>query len=156
MGGYFHAASSLLDKIDAVQNRFLHELDMNPAFAFLTYNFAPPSLRRNIGILGLLHKRILGKCHPSFEQLFPLQVNPTSGHTKQLYGHWSEITSHQTIFNRSIFLMCDIYNNLPQNVVDASSVRLFQRMLTQEARQRCEDGYADWALSFSRRAGPDI
>ena len=67
MGGYFHAASSLLDKIDAVQNRFLHELDMNPAFAFLTYNFAPPSLRRNIGILGLLHKRILGKCHPSFE-----------------------------------------------------------------------------------------
>ena len=51
--------------------------------------------------------------------------------------------------------LCVTYNNLPQNVVDASSVRLFQRMLTQEARQRCEDGYADWALSFSRRAGPD-
>ena len=67
MGGYFHAASSLLDKIDAVQNRFLHELDMNPAFAFLTYNFAPPNLRRNIAILGLLHKRILGKYHPSFK-----------------------------------------------------------------------------------------
>ena len=75
---------------------------------------------------------------------------------KQLYEHWSEITSHQTIFNRSIFLMCDIYNNLPQHIVDTPSVHLFQKALTFKARQRCEDGNADWALSFSRRAGPDV
>ena len=70
MGGFFHAASSLLDKIDAAQNHFLHELDLSPSSAFLNFNFAPPSLRRNIGILGLLHKRVLGKCHPTFERLF--------------------------------------------------------------------------------------
>ena len=156
MGGYFHAASSLLDRIDGAQNRFLHELDVTPATAFLEFNFAPPSLRRNIGILGLLHKRVLGKCHPSFESLFPFESNPVRGHTKQLYGHWCEISAHQAIFNRSIFRMCDIYNNLPQHIVDTPSVHLFQKALTFKARQRCEDGNADWALSFSRRAGPDV
>ena len=156
MGGFFHAASSLLDKIDAAQNHFLHELDLSPSSAFLNFNFVPPSLRRNIGILGLLHKRVLGKCHPTFERLFPWETNLSGGHTKQLYGHWCEIEAHQAIFNRSIFRMCDIYNNLPQVIVDAKSVNSFQYQLTQIVRRRCQDGQAEWALSFSRRSGPDI
>ena len=71
MGGYFHAAPSLLAKIDQAQNRFLRELGLSSDAAFMNYAFAPSSLRRNIGILGLLHKRVLGKCHPSFERLLP-------------------------------------------------------------------------------------
>ena len=68
---FFHAASSLLEKLDHVQNRFLRELNVSPCQAFLEFNFAPPSLRRNIGALGLLHKRVLGKAHPTFEKLIP-------------------------------------------------------------------------------------
>jgi len=99
MGGYFHAAPSLLDKIDQVQNRFLRELGLSPADGFLEYNFALPSLRKNIGILGLLHKRVLGKCHPSVERLLPwwsdrFSVARGLGHNKQLYGHWVEISHH--------------------------------------------------------------
>ena len=70
-GGIFHAASTLLQKIDHVQSRFLRELDLSPECAFLELNFAPPSLRRRIAILGLMHKRVLGKCHPSFDFLLP-------------------------------------------------------------------------------------
>ena len=66
MGAYFHTASSLLQKIDAVQERFLRELGLTPAQGFLEFNFVPPSLRRHIGILRLLHKRTLGLCHPFF------------------------------------------------------------------------------------------
>jgi len=114
MGGYFHAAASLLEKIDDVQNRFIRDLGFSTDEAFLTFNFPPPSLRRNIGILGLLHKRVLGKCHPSFETLLPWQsdqVHAEGGqrHSKQLYGHNMESTHHQAIFNRSIFSMVDIY-----------------------------------------------
>ena len=69
IGGYFHAACSLLEKLDHAQNRFLREIGLSPAHAFLEFNFAPPSLRRNIAVLGLLHKRVLGKCHLSFERL---------------------------------------------------------------------------------------
>ena len=98
----------------------------------------------------------LGNVTPTFEYLFPWEINLSGGHTKQLYGHWCEIEAHQAIFNRSIFRMCDIYNNLPQVIVDAKSVNSFQHQLTQIVRRRCQDGQAEWALSFSRRSGPDV
>ena len=72
------------------------------------------------------------------------------GHNRQLYGHWEDIKSHNALFYRSIFGMCDIYNNLSQQVVDCSSVSEFQVFLTRLARNRCEDGDAAWAASYSR------
>ena len=42
--------------------------------AFLEHNFAPPVLRRDIAVLGLLHKRVIGSSHPSFADLFSLIV----------------------------------------------------------------------------------
>ena len=110
MGGYSHAAASLLEKIDDVHYRFLRDLGVAADDASLEFAFAPPSLRRNIGILGLLHKRVLGKRHPSFDRLLPWWNSKFSeprgrGHDKQLYGHWVEISHHQAICQRSIFGM---------------------------------------------------
>jgi len=157
MGAYFHAASYMLAKIDHAQNRFLRALGLSPDQAFLDYNFAPPSLRRNIGILGLLHKRVLGQCHPSFDRLLPWYSTRFTearghGHTKQLYGHWVEVSNCQGLFSRSIFGMVDIYNNLPQHVVDASSINCFQKYLIHIARTRCQQGDVAWSSSFCRRA----
>ena len=42
IGGYFHAAASLLEKIDDVHDRFIHELGLSSAEAFLKYNLPPP------------------------------------------------------------------------------------------------------------------
>ena len=113
-GGYFHAATSLLEKVDQVQRNFLQKLEISESTAFLEFNFAPSVLRRNIGILGLLHKRVLGLCHCSFEQLLPwLSQHPDAdrgfGHNKQLYGHWLEATQHRALYSRSVFAMIDIY-----------------------------------------------
>ena len=157
-GGYFHAASSLLKKVGEVQRRFLQKLEVTESQAFLDYNFAPTELRRNIGILGLLHKRVLGQCHPSFEQLLPwysdrFEVMRGFGHNKQLYGHWVEATQHHALFGRSIFKMVDVYNNLPQWIVDAQSVSAFQSSLTEQARDRCQTHNESWASSFSCRDG---
>ena len=60
-GGNFHASTSLLNKIDGTHRRFLREIEMSEAETFLKHNFAPPNLRRDIGLLGALHKRVLGK-----------------------------------------------------------------------------------------------
>ena len=49
---------------------------------------------------------------------------------------------------RSIFAVCNVYNNLPQHVRDASDVGTFQKYLTQVARMRCQQGGDAWALSF--------
>ena len=53
------------------------------------------------------------------------------------------------LFNRSIFGMVDVYNNLPQSLVDSPSVKVFQSGLTQIARERCQRGDSMWASSFS-------
>ena len=113
-GGLFHAATSLLQRIDQAQNRFLREIGISAVRGFLEFNFAPPSLRRNIGILGLLQKRVLNKYHPSFHRLLPFYAECFSedtgqGHTKKLYGHWVEISSHRALYDRSIFAMVDIF-----------------------------------------------
>ena len=110
-------------KIAHNQEQFLHEIGVTTAQTFLNYNFAPTELRRNIAILGLLHKRVLGLCHPSFERLLPwytqrFETGRGFGHNKQLYGQWLESTQQTALFNKSVFCMVDIYNNLPQYVVD--------------------------------------
>ena len=161
MGGYFHAAASLLEKIDNAQARFLRELDLTPEFASIEYAFAPPSLRRNIGMLGFLHKRVLGNCHPSVASLLPFWTDQpecirSRGHSKKLYGHNVEIQFQRAMYNNSVFGMTDIYNNLPQQAVDATSVSAFQKYLTHVARTRCQSGDPRWANSFCGRTGPDI
>ena len=50
---YFHAASTLLQKITQVQQSFLHKLELSEDDACLKYNFAPTDLRRNIAALGI-------------------------------------------------------------------------------------------------------
>ena len=73
-GGLFHSSDSVLKKLDQVHFQFLHELEMNASEAFTDFNFAPPMLRRNIGVLGLLHKRVLGLGHLIFQKSLPFFV----------------------------------------------------------------------------------
>ena len=142
IGDYIHACISLFDRLDHAQNRFLCELNLSTAEAFLEFNFAPPNLRRNVAVLGLLPKRVISKCHPVYKRLFSWysQRFPKErgfGHV-QLNNHCVEIPAHQHLYNRSFFPMTDIYNNLPQHVVDAVSVATFQKCLTHIARTRCQ------------------
>jgi len=50
-GCIMHAAPSALERIDSLQRGFLNELNISESQAFVEYNFAPPVLRRDIGIL---------------------------------------------------------------------------------------------------------
>ena len=157
MGGIFHAATYQLARIDRAQDRFLRELGLSSEQALLDHNFPSPQIRRNIGILGLLHKRVLGLCHPSYDTLLPwyssrFNVPRGLGHNKQLYGHNVEISHCQGLYNRSIFAMTDVYNDLPQHVVDAPSVKIFQHYLIHIVRTRCQQGDSDWPSAFCGRA----
>ena len=155
-GGIFHASDSLLVKLDETQRRFLRELGITEEEAYLQHNFAPSQLRRNIGILGLMHKRVIGECHPIFCKLMPFcsdsgQPGYPNGHNKQLYGHLHETRFQMGLFCRSIFAMVYRYNMLPQNVVDATTVQEFQKRLSLIARMHCAAGTHDWQELFSRR-----
>ena len=155
-GATFHASDYLLQKLDNTQRNFLEEIGIDEGKAFVDFNFAPPSLRRNIGVLGLLHKRVLGKCHPIFQKLLPFHADVFGSlrpneHNKQLYGHVLDVHFQHALHSRSIFGMVYVYNALPQHVVDETSVSAFQRCLTLLARSACKDGSAAWSQMFSCR-----
>ena len=155
-GAIFHASDYLLEKIERVQQGFLRDLEISEEEAYLNYNFAPPKLRRNIGILGLLHKRVVGVSHPVFSKLLPFAADAgqfirIDGHDKQLYGHLHEVHCQLSMHFRSIFAMTYIYNGLPQFVIDADSVTKFQKHLSTMARNRCAIGAENWKEMFSCR-----
>jgi len=155
-GGIFHAATSILDQLDKTQKHFLEAFEVTQETAFLQHNFAPPTLRRNIAILGMIHKRVLGECHPSYEELLPyfsqrFGRDLQNRHSKQLYGHCNEIVAQWRLWERSIFGMVDRYNSLSQAAVDLPSVSTFQIFLTETARARCEAGDGKWMYTFDMR-----
>ena len=107
-------------------------------------------------MLGMIHKKVLGLCHPSFDALLPPKDFVEEGrHSKQMYAHWNEVKAYRNFFNRSLLGMVDIYNNLPQSFVDAQTVSAFQSKLTGVAKLRCERLDSEWKSSFCRRGGPE-
>ena len=155
-GGMFYAALYILEKIDAVHYHFLGKLEISAEEAFASFNFAPPNLRRDIGILGLLHKRVLGLSHPIFQTLFPFlrdvgEDGLLAGHDKQLYSHMKEVHLQMNLFCRSIFAMTYVYNLLSQEIVDCKTISAFQTCLIVHARKLCQEGDPNWAVCYSYR-----
>ena len=127
-----------------MQKHFVHELGIAEEEAFLQYNLAPICLRRDVGVLGFLHKRVLGECHPGIARLFPMCGEIRPRHNKQIESRLYECVSRPVLFNRSIFGMVHIYNRLPQFFVDLENVSKFQHELTNVAREACATGVATW------------
>ena len=112
---------------------------MDDKYAFVHFNFAPPSLRRAIGILDFLHKRILGQCHPALATVLPLRDGPAnSPQPRQLEACFAEVRGHAALYNSSIHIYLLIYNRLPQEITDSETVSAFQSKLTKLAKARAQ------------------
>ena len=159
VAGYYHAAPSVLDCIDRVQRRFLREANVADDAALLRFNLAPLAMRRDFAMLGLLHRVNLGNASRQIVELFsPVGTLPvgefigarvrsaTAFHSKQLQDRVTATSSDQ--FKRSIFGMVRCYNVLPQDVVDAPTVQLFQRMLQDGVKEQVRNAYPEWQSIF--------
>ena len=149
-GALLIAGHIKLRKLDKMQRGFLYELALNDKYAFLHFNFAPPSLRRAIGILGFLHNRILGKCHPALAAVFPLRGDPANGpQPRQLEPFFAEVRGHAALYNRFIYVYILIYNRLPQEITDSETVSAFQSRLTRLAKARAQQDESNlWRDAF--------
>ena len=147
-GALLLAIPSQLQRFDHIQNQFLGHLGLTDTEAFVTYNFAPLSVRRAIGMLGFLHKRVLGLSHPGVNEMFPLLGQRAPWHDKQLESYYNTIVSHARLYPRSIFHYVLIYNRLPQWLVDMKSVQAFQKGLNAVAKSRAEAGQSTWREAF--------
>ena len=73
-----------------MQRGFLRELGLSDTETFINHNFAPPTLRRDIILLGFLHKRVLECCHPALLQALPFATSAAGTlryHDKMLEDH---------------------------------------------------------------------
>ena len=154
----YHATSNLLNKIDRVQEGFLHQLGLTSEEAFCTYNFAPLGTRRDIAILGLLHKCNVGTVHSKLGNIFHRDANPRQRssvlfpplHNLRMFDDHD--TSHQSsLYQRSIFSQIRVYNLLRPEYVENRSVVEFQANLTAYVKKRCQQNMNNWRLSLSGR-----
>ena len=132
-----------------MQRRFLHELGLSDTEAFVRYNFAPPSVRRRLALLGFLHKRVLHQCHPMLLELLPSMPGdaPRYGwRTRQLEAEWKTVIAHRRLYERSLYAYILMYNRLPQVLVDVPTVSGFQRKLTRLCKETPDAGDSNWRL----------
>ena len=150
-----HANEYSLSSIDGVQLAFLEELDVPQDVAFLEFNLAPLASRRDIAMLGMLHKIVLGIAPKSLAALFPAdgagrfpRCLRAQGcrHSRQLLDP-IEGASHRLI-ERSAFGLVYAYNLLPETVVQSKTVSEFQSSLQRALAKLCKAGHRNWAKLF--------
>ena len=148
-GCVLHAPDTALAKIDHLQSSFVRELHVTEEFVFLVHNFAPLELRRDIGFLGFLHKRVLGECHPAIMSLLSFSSqNYAWRHPKQLETYLESCVVRPVLYWRSLFGLIHVYNRLPDYMIDSPSGKKFQARLTEGAKKRCSSGDPLWRRAF--------
>ena len=144
---------SSLEVVDRIQRGFLNEVGVGEFTAFMSFNLAPLSLRRDIAMLGMIHRPDLGEWSAHFQRFF--YVAPSTArrsarhqrHNRQLYEY--PHGDYLDMVGRSALGAVSVYNLLPQEIVDAESVKLFQRSLQDLARYAAASNRPEWQQLFS-------
>ena len=152
----YHACDSTLAPLDKFQDRYLKELGISAEDAIMHFNLAPLPCRRDMAMLGLLHRTVLGKGPYHFRKFFQLSGAERRGtrsgsvrHNRQLVDikdrHFLEIE------RRSALGLIWVYNRLPADIARHDTVKEFQRSLQQLLKSRLISGCEDWKATFSPR-----
>ena len=154
--GIHFACTSVLQDIDDVQKRFLHQIELSEEIAFLEYNLAPLCVRRDIAILGCIHRAAMHQGPPALWKFFRRAEVTRAYNTRQTQSHSLQIAEwtrgrNLEIMRRSAFGMIRVYNLLQQDTVEKADVKSFQSALTQLVRDRLNGGDLEWRFLLSPR-----
>ena len=155
---YAHAARTVLDQLDRVQRRLLRELGLSSAQALVRYNLAPLETRRDIAMLAVLHKVVLGLAPPQLVAMFPRAPElehdrvPTRLSVRRHRHQLLQRAFRTDVFKRSLFGMVAVYNLLPPEVVETTTVSAFQSSLQKGAKMAAAQEIQDWSRMFSPEA----
>ena len=146
-----------------MQRRFLRKLGFSAVAALNDYRLAPLESRRDMAMLGALHKITLGIAPAQLMALFPPIPAPVTGTAartldRQRLRHWRPPHDCQLhtdahfqssdVLLRSLFGLVKCYNRLPQQVIAAKSVEEFQRLLQNGLRKGASSGLTEWQHLF--------
>ena len=131
---------------------------MSKEDALIHFSLAPLGSRRDMAMLGIIHRANLGEGPSHFRKIFrraPPSLNPTGReascrHSRQLVtfrqGQFLDVLSN------SILGLTDIYNLLPAFIVSARSVKVFQGRLQELMRSLAQGGDQKWDSIYCPRA----
>jgi len=139
----YHAKRDALQKIDRIQSKFLNECGVDEITALMEFNLAPLAARRDIAMLGLIHRTMLGKGPLHFKDLFARGSNGRLVDPRQSIGG--------ELVKRSALGLVAIYNLLPERCTRLKSVNMFQKELQTILKEFAIEGGFDWADTFSPR-----
>ena len=152
----YHAATSTLRSADFILTNFLKLVLVSDVQALVQFRLAPLSARRDMAMLGVIHRAVLGGGPRHVQEFSRVDTQCTRRsvrqrrHDKQLCA--DNFTSHPLeSHRRSVFGLIRVYNLLPANVVGASSVSAFQQRLQKLMTCQATSGARDWQVLFSPR-----
>ena len=140
----YHATRAVLVRLDAVQSGFLRDIGIDEVAALAHFHLAPLSTRRDIAMLGLIHRTSMGKGPQQFQYFFRKASDGRS-----LVDPRRESTS--PLIKRSALGLVAIYNMLPPRLLAVRSVSAFQKRLQEYVRMFAESGYPQWPDVLSPR-----
>jgi hypothetical protein len=139
----YHAKRKVLEKLDRVQSRFLGDVGVDDNTALLEFSLAPLEARRDIAMLGVIHRTVRGKGPRHFKDYFKLDNNGNLVDPRRTVGG--------ELVKRSALGLVAIYNLLPERCKRAKQVKDFQRELQNMLKSRAAAGCEDWQKTFSPR-----
>ena len=157
-----HASSSSLLLLDGVQHRFLQALGISELDALLQFSLAPLAVRRDIAILGLIHRTALGQGLGTFQQFFtlastrplpPRSLRSSSASSRRHSRHLVDPVAARSpdYVLRSALGAVRAYNILPDSIIGQGSVKQFQACLQELVCFSASNGVASWQTLLSWR-----
>ena len=125
----------------------------------MVFKLAPLKARRDIAMLGLIHRTTLGKGPEQFKEFFFPEERQQQLLTRteaRRRRHGAQLNdprkrSHLNVVRRSALGLVAVYDLLPTEAVQQLSVKGFQTTLAELLKERAAAGCDDWALIFSLR-----
>ena len=151
----YHACVSSLEAVDRVLAAFLDELGIATLCAFTGFCLARLSARRDIAMLGMIHRTVLGQCPAQFKRLL-FREDVTDRRSARFHRHHHQIHEWNTgrqleIASRSALGWASVCNIVPQEAVDSRSVKLFQGFVQGFVRYLAERGGHRWGHCIATR-----
>ena len=124
---------------------FLKDVGVDAVTALIEFRLAPLCVRRDIAMLGMIHRTILGKGPEHFKEFFQRDSQGNE------YLRDPRHASKSPLIKRSALGLVAVYNMLPPSAVAIKSVSAFQKRLQEFVMTYAAAGHPQWSEVFSPR-----
>ena len=152
----YHGSASALEQVDKVQSRLLKSAGISMENGILYFGLAPLNARRDMALLGLIHRTVLGLGPGHFAKFFRSTDSVRHTGREHLRRHKNQLESFRKgkyldILAFSVLGLIDVYNLLPAYIVAETTVQEFQKRLQELLKEMAKEGEHKWELLYSPR-----